>query len=674
MSAVRASLGGWLLSLTVMVAALVGACDRATKSGPPAAHSSVPAATANDPLAALVLDASPIDWSRATPVTPPGGLTEPGYVGSEACKDCHRDVYSSYARHSMARTGPRPLATLDRKWLARIFDAGATKPVLHERSGFSYRPFRKGNDYFVEELVVAPDGARVQSWVEQLGYAYSAGSYGMAFYFRQGGHFYQIPLDYYAKAGVWGMDPSFADGGNLRFSKALGSFCISCHTDYPRRQAGADNVFLDPIAAGIGCERCHGPGQKHATTLRAADIVNPAKLSSARQLDVCAQCHESSYSTLRAGRGEYSYRPGEPLGDYRVNFIGDPPEPDRLILLAHPERLVQSACWRGSGGKLTCTSCHDPHKSSFDQPAAWWDARCNDCHRDHPCTEAAVARAAQGDHCVGCHMRSGPPTSPTLVSITDHWIQKRPPPIRPGADKPQHLVAWPDLVGAPVTGADLPIVEGLAYASAGHREAAEKVAASASDEALRIPRFYDLLVRHYDEAAQPWNTARAYTALLHLEPDAQGPLLSFAQLMLDRGPNGTAQSMHALERLLTLDAEDAGALELKGIILFRGGRVDEARPLFAHAATAGPVSAASHVALAVLARRDGHEAAAISELEIARRIEPGDPWILDGLHDAYLRAGDAAHADDVDRARKYFSARPGYGPSPATRWLPEGWR
>ena len=143
--------------------------------------------------------------------------------------------------------------------------------------------------------------------------------------------------------------------------------------------------------------------------------------------------------------------------------------------------------------------------------------------------------------------------------------------------------------------------------------------------------------------------------------------------MLDRGPKGTAESLHALDRLLTLDAEDAGALELKGIILFRGGRVDEARPLFAHAATAGPVSAASHVGLAT-ARRDGREPDAIAEFEIAWRIEPGDPWILDRLRDAYLRAGDTAHAGDVERARTYFSPRPGYGPSPATRWLPEGWR
>ena len=660
-----------LLLAVVLAVSAAGACDRSPKSSPAPSEST--SAIPGDPLAAIHLDDSPIDWSRPIPATPPGGVTEPGYVGSEACKDCHKDLYLSYERHSMARTGPRPLATLDRKWLARIFDAGATQPVVHQLSGFTYRPFRKGSDYFVEELVLAEDGARVQSWIEKLDYAYSAGSYGMAFYFRQGNRLYQIPIDYYPKADRWGIDPA-ATVGNTRFSKQMGSFCISCHTDYPRRQAGTDDVFLDPLPTGVGCERCHGPGQKHAQSLRAADIVNPGRLSTVRQLDVCAQCHESSYSQLRADRGEFSYRPGEPLGAYRVNFAGEPPEPDRFILLAHPERMVRSACWKGSGGKLVCTSCHDPHKSSMEQPASWWDAKCNACHGDHPCTEKPEARAAQNDHCVTCHMRSGPASSPTLVSITDHWIQKRPPPIRPGSDQPAHLVSWPDLVGDPAHGDDLAAVEALAYANAGQRAEADRRAAGVGGSGLRVPKFYDALAGHYTAGNQPGNAARAYAALLHVEPDAQDGLHGYARLMLDRGPPGVPEARHALDRLLALDPEDPSALEMKAIALFRSGRVDEARPLFAHAAAVGPASGASHVALAVLARREGRDADAIKELESGRRIEPADAWILDRLHDAYAKAGDAAHAEDVDRARKYFSAKQGRAPTDATRWLPEGWR
>jgi len=661
----------WLVLVSSLLAA--AGCSRCSPSSTgPAPAVTVPAVS-SDPLALLPLDTSPVDWSRPVPTTPPGGVVEEGYVGSDACKDCHRDLFASYARHSMARTGPRPLATLDGKWLARIFDAGASQPVAHERSGFSYRPFRKGSDYFVEELVLGDDGARVDSWVQKLGYAYSAGSYGMAFYFRQGTRLYQIPIDYYPKAERWGIDPAAAEG-NPRFSKALGSFCISCHADYPRREAGTDDVFLDPIAPGVGCERCHGPGRKHAASLRAADIVNPARLSPRRQLDVCSQCHESSYSKLRAGRGEFSYRPGEPLADYRVNFVDAPPEPDRFILLAHPERMVQSACWKGSGGKLVCTSCHDPHKSSFEQPASWWDAKCNACHADHPCTETAAARATQNDHCAACHMRTGPPSSPTLVAITDHWIQRRPPPIRPGTNKPQRLEPWPALLGEPTAGDDLTAIEAVAYAGAGQATEAEKLAASAGPGALRVPLFYDWLENHYDQTMQSGNASRAATALLHIDPDGEGPLMGYALRMLDRGPDGVPEALRALDRRLAIDPEDPSALETKAMFLFRSGHTEEARPLFAHAAAVGPTSGPSHVALAVLARREGRSADAVTELEAARRIEPGDAWVLDALHDAYTSAGDVARAADIDRARRYFATKQGRTPSAATRWLPDSWR
>lgn len=660
--------------LWVGILVLLFGCDRCGKSGPPGAVTlAAPDASASAPALSLKWEDTPLDWSRPVPETPPGGVAEAGYVGSEACKDCHKDLYRSYERHSMARTGLRKLASLDAKWLARIFDAGSTQPVTHERSGFSYRPVRKGDQYFVEEQLLAADGTPIETWLQPVTHAYSAGSYGMAFYFRQGTHFFQVPLDYYARAERWGMDPSYVEG-NVRFSKPLRAFCISCHADYPKRLAGTDDVFLDPVPTGVGCERCHGPGAKHVQTLSAADIVNPARLASARQLDVCVQCHESNASTLRADRDEFSYRPGEPASKYRVNFVSDPSEPDRFILLAHPERMVRSACWKSSGGKLVCTSCHDPHKSSFDQPASWWDDKCNACHADKPCTETAQERAKQSGHCIPCHMRSGPPTSPQLVTITDHWIQKRPAPVRPGSDKPTRLVAWPDLVGDPAPGLDLDAARAVALAHDGQPAEAEHVAPAVVANRTHAPELLDWLAGHYGEARQPWNSARALAAILRFEPNAQETLHQYARVMLDRGPPGVPEAMHALDRMLALDPDDPSALETKGIYLFRNGQLDDARPVFARAAANGPMSAAAHVALGALAKRDGHDAEGIAELEVARRIEPNDAWILDQLGAAYAQAGDAGHAEAIERSRKFFATRGGVAPTNATRWLPNGWR
>jgi predicted Zn-dependent protease len=151
-------------------------------------------------------------------------------------------------------------------------------------------------------------------------------------------------------------------------------------------------------------------------------------------------------------------------------------------------------------------------------------------------------------------------------------------------------------------------------------------------------------------------------------------LLGYARLMLERGATGVPEAMRALDRALALDPDAPDALETKATLLFRSGRVEEARPLFTHAGAVAPATGASHVALAVLALREGRDAEAIAELESARRIAPGDPWILDHLHDAYSKSGDATHADEVERARKYFVAKEGRTVTGATRWLPEGWR
>ncbi|MGH7297840.1 MAG: tetratricopeptide repeat protein, partial [Polyangiaceae bacterium] len=139
------------------------------------------------------------------------------------------------------------------------------------------------------------------------------------------------------------------------------------------------------------------------------------------------------------------------------------------------------------------------------------------------------------------------------------------------------------------------------------------------------------------------------------------------------GADGVPEALHALDRVLAIDADDPDALEKKATILFREGRVQDARPLFARAAASGPACGASHVALAVLAGRDGRTAEAIAELEKARRVAPGDAWILDRLHDAYVKSGDTVHAGELDRARRYFTKRARVE-TEATAWLPAAWR
>ena len=125
------------------------------------------------------------------------------------------------------------------------------------------------------------------------------------------------------------MSPGYdrADHQDFRRTISYNDDCLFCHNGYPPPGQPAD------LREGIDCQRCHGPGSAHVTTAgsrRATpesirqSIVNPARLTRDRQLEVCMQCHlettsrQLPNSIRRYNRAPFSYRPGEPLGDYSI--------------------------------------------------------------------------------------------------------------------------------------------------------------------------------------------------------------------------------------------------------------------------------------------------------------------------------------------------------------------
>jgi len=148
-------------------------------------------------------------------------------------------------------------------------------------------------------------------------------------------------------------------------------------------------MYGDPpfLETAIGCENCHGPGGKHATAPGEGAIVNPAKLSIERRSRICAQCHQDS----AAG-----------------------PNSD---LLAHDSSMRQSKCYLGSGGQLTCTTCHDPHATvSASEAAAYYRAKCVKCH---------ATTADHGAACTDCHMPKRPLADVPHAALTNHRIPAR---------------------------------------------------------------------------------------------------------------------------------------------------------------------------------------------------------------------------------------------------------
>lgn len=612
------------IAVACVVFAIIG-CRERERATPPAA-AAPPVVT--DPLDRVHLTDEPLDWTRAI-ASRRRDLS--GYAGSLACKPCHEPLYATYMKHSMARTGMRPVETAG---FEAVFDAA--NDVDHVKSGFRYRPIRRGTKYFVSETLLGTDGKPVATWEEPVTDVFSAGSYGLALYSRRQGRLIHLPIDYYAQAKKWDLDP-MAFGGNPRMNVQLDTFCISCHSDEPAKR------FDDPLPGGIGCERCHGPSKKHVTSQKSEDTVGPARLSVRRQLDLCTQCHQSTFEQQQPGRDHFDYHPGENLDAFRVNFMDEPADIDRVKLLAHSERLVRSACWRGAKDRMTCTTCHDPHVSSISEPESYWDGKCLGCHDKHACTDSPSHRATEGDHCWHCHMGRGPAAKLPLVAITDHWIQKRPPVMKPDAPiTPRALIPWSQLTGEP---AAEPGAIARGYADAGLMDEAVQRAVTAVATTPSAP-LYDLLASALLAKHRESDAGRAYRAALQLDPDDQSALLGYARVMLDaRRPDEAA---HAFERLLAIDPEDVAALETWGIALARSGQQDRAVELFRRAVATGRASGIAFVGLAT----EGGSSEKMMWLQRAFRAEPHDTWVVD-------------HLNPPDRNRLGYLTT-----TPSSAWLP----
>src|SRR5260221_273899 len=125
----------------------------------------------------------------------------------------------------------------------------------------------------------------------------------------------------------------------------------------------------------------------------------------------------------RCDRETFSFRPGQPLGAYMVHFDHPPGAgyEDKFEIVNQSYRLRQSVCFQKSAGRLTCTTCHNPH----ERVVVDYRAKCVDCH------PSVVAKNHPGIRTADCALRQMPrrgTKDAVHVVMTDHRIQRRPPP------------------------------------------------------------------------------------------------------------------------------------------------------------------------------------------------------------------------------------------------------
>ena len=437
----------------------------------------------------------------------------------------------------------------------------------------------------------------------QLLYYVGSGHRGRTYLYEMGGEWFELPINFYGKRQIWDMAPAFGAVTRMPAPLPIDSNCLHCHAtgveaampEARGRYAGAP--FLE---GGVGCSACHGDGSKHVAQGGKGPILNPDKLAPARRDDVCLQCHlEGDAVVYRPGRTLAQFRPGDSLNEDAVYFVRASAEMGGGRATSQYEALLRSACKAGSGDRLTCTTCHDPHSSPApEERVAFFRARCLACHIG---AKMAQHHPEEKD-CALCHMPTRPTSDVSHEQVTDHNIQRVP----PSAAAPRLLAAGDDL--RPVGNLSAGDREsGLAYA-----QMAERGDRQAGAKAL-------VLLSKAEKAG-------ASDAVLHTQ-------LGYLEQISGQGDAGARE----YEQALKSNPYESSALGNLAVLRASTGRSGEAAALLGRLLDADPSQTVAGLNLALIECKSGAPRQALAVLRRLEQLNPDDPQL-----NAFLSEGQYA--------------------------------
>lgn len=352
------------------------------------------------------------------------------YVGINTCKQCHQDKFESFSRTGMGSS----FAKADtNKSVAQV---DGHQLIYDKYLDYYYRPFWNENEFLLEEFRLGPSGDTIHSKKVGVDYVVGSGQHTNSHIYNQNGHLFQLPFTWYDQEAKLDLPPGYEKGFNVRFDRIIGLECMSCHNAMPTGFVkGSANKF-NKIPQGIDCERCHGPGEAHVKKVQSGNltdtsqfidfsIVNPAKLSTQLQFEICQRCHLQGNMVLKDEKSFFDFKPGMKLSSvmdvYLPKMEGGE---DQFIMASHVDRFKLSKCFQMSEDYI-CTSCHDPHISVKETKLQIFNQKCISCHKsEDACSEDKLKISQKDNNCVKCHMPSSGSIDIPHVSVHDHFVRK----------------------------------------------------------------------------------------------------------------------------------------------------------------------------------------------------------------------------------------------------------
>ncbi len=359
-----------------------------------------------------------------------------GYVGDASCSPCHKTLSQSYQRtpHHLTSQFPTQSSVLG-SFRSGTNSLTIVNPAESAEPELQFLMESRKDGFFL----TARSGwsSNIFQRTERVDLVTGSGVRGQTYLYWQGDRLFELPVSYWSDGHQWINSPGYIDG-TADFSRTVNPACLECHATYIRALSsdpGTNRYDRVSLIPGISCESCHGPGANHvrAETLHEAKpknlsetgILNPAKFSRDRQVDLCAECHNG---IQRVGLAPtFSYVPGRPLSEYFKPL----PSPD----VEHPDvhgnqvgLLQRSKCFRSSE-QMSCSTCHDVHTTG--QSLESYSLKCLSCHNWQSCGMSRRMGQKIVNKCIDCHM----PIEETNVIVSqtagqvvhakmrNHWIK-----------------------------------------------------------------------------------------------------------------------------------------------------------------------------------------------------------------------------------------------------------
>ena len=320
------------------------------------------------------------------------------YVGDKACVECH----AAQAQQLKTPMGQALEVAPD----CSIINARGR--LAFKNGAYSYEIAREGKSVIYK----VSDG--VKNIATPILYCFGQGHIGQTYLFRYNDVLYETRVSYFQKIRrldfTIGHRTSVPTSLEDALGRAIGGDepqqCFGCHT------TGAVQgleLKLDQLKAGVGCEACHGPGEKHIVAAKAKKldqlaIFNPGRLSPHDlSQSFCGTCHTGfEQAMLQPAQG----------GINNIRF--------------QPYRMFSSRGHNTNDQRLGCVACHNPHEK-LQTDAAYYDPKCLACHLTKPGDTKTARRNADAcpvstKQCVTCHMPKV--ELPGMhAHFTDHWIR-----------------------------------------------------------------------------------------------------------------------------------------------------------------------------------------------------------------------------------------------------------